>query len=108
MTNTASDSVLIETGGRSFRVEPDTDGPGWLLREFYRGGWPVDHQDHAPALNAGPESPANRPASEVIHGTARASRIRSWWNRTVVRGPVRSGGRWPGRWCPEGCRIAAG
>lgn len=31
----------VETGGRSLRIEPDPSSPGWLLREFYRDGWPV-------------------------------------------------------------------
>lgn len=31
----------IEIGGRSFSIEPDPTTPGWLLREFYRDGWPV-------------------------------------------------------------------
>jgi hypothetical protein len=24
-----------------FLIEPDPSSPGWLLREFYRDGWPV-------------------------------------------------------------------
>jgi hypothetical protein len=31
----------IETDGRLFLIEPDPSSPGWLLREFYRDGWPV-------------------------------------------------------------------
>jgi hypothetical protein len=31
----------IEIDGRLFLIEPDPSSPGWLLREFYRDGWPV-------------------------------------------------------------------
>lgn len=36
------DARTIETGNRSFLIDRETTTPpGWLLREFYRDGWPM-------------------------------------------------------------------
>lgn len=42
MHGDTDDVLTIDTGGRSFQSERDTPtSSGWLLREFYRDGWPV-------------------------------------------------------------------
>lgn len=41
MHSEANTERTIERGGRRFLVEVDTSAQGWVLREFYRDGWPV-------------------------------------------------------------------
>ncbi len=41
MYSDTEDVRTIVSGDRPFMIEPDPSMPGWLLREFYRDGWPV-------------------------------------------------------------------